>query len=84
MSKFGHQPARLLLRRRGYKLKDLAEQIGVPEMHFRRALAGHIRPRPEIISDLPAVVGLPLTKLFTEVVLAKPYDASKNPWRDLS
>ncbi|MEV7329577.1 hypothetical protein [Micromonospora sp. NPDC093244] len=83
-SRFGDQPARLLLRRRGYILKDLSEKIGVPERHFLDALAGRIRPRPEVINDLPALVGIPVTKLFTEQVRAKPYDASKNPWRGLS
>lgn len=84
MSKFGHQPARLLLRRRGYILRDLAEQLGVGERHFLDVLGGYVRPRPEIIKDLPALVGIPLSKLFTEEVLSKPYDASKNPWRELS
>ncbi|WP_334559357.1 helix-turn-helix domain-containing protein [Micromonospora sp. CPCC 205561] len=83
-SRFGPQPARLLLRRRGYILRDLAEQLGVGERHFLNVLAGYTRPRPEVIKDLPSLVGIPLTKLFTEEVLAKPHDASKNPWRELS
>ena len=84
MSRFGQQPARLLLRRRGYSLKGLAEEIGVPESHFRKAVGGYIRPRPEIVARLPRIVGIPIDRLFDERVLARPFDPSKNPWRGIA
>ena len=84
MSRYGPQPARVLLRKRGYSLKGLAEEIGVPEGHFRKVINGHTRPRPEILAELPRIVGIPATRLFSELMLAKDYDPSKNPWVILS
>lgn len=84
MSRFGHQPARVLLRRRGHSLRQLAEQIGVSEKHFRDSVLGYTRPRPEVVAQLPALVSVPLEKLFTDEVLAKPFDPSKNPWRGIA
>lgn len=53
------------------------------ERHFLSALGGYVRPRPEMVNDLPPLVGIPVDKLFTDEVLAKPYDPSKNPWRGI-
>jgi hypothetical protein len=74
----------MALRRERYTIRLAAELIGVPESHLRIAVGGYARPMDAVREKLPTLVGVPLEELFTPAALAKPYDASKNAWADLS
>lgn len=87
MSKFGVQPGRRIVRRmmldRGWLYQDLADHIGVTKIHLQTCLAGYVRPADEVRTGLSRLCRVPLGDLFTDESLAEPYDASKNPWKEL-
>lgn len=80
-TKFGEQPLRVELYRRRISIPTAADTIGVLRTHLRYAAIGRTRPSPKAIAGLTKLLGMRPDDLFTAEVLAKPYDASKNPWR---
>ncbi|GLI00689.1 hypothetical protein [Phytohabitans aurantiacus] len=62
-------------------IRATAEELGVEYNHLRFALYGQVRPNDRVRRRLPRLLGHPLEDLFSAESLAKPHDASKNPWR---
>ena len=70
---FGRQPAHGIIRDQGRTVAGTARRIGVDRQHLSHALGGRIRPSEQVRSELPAFLGVPLHKLFTEDALALPH-----------
>jgi len=84
ITRWGEQPARMALRRERYSIPLAARIIGVPETHLRNTVLGCTRPSPVVRRELPKLLGVPLTDLFTDEVLEKEYNQSLNPWLPLA
>jgi hypothetical protein len=69
---FGKQPAHSIIRDQGRTIAGTARRIDVDRQHLVHALAGRIRPSERVRSELPAFLGVPLQKLFTEDALGPP------------
>ncbi|WP_328651330.1 hypothetical protein OG598_25020 [Micromonospora sp. NBC_00330] len=78
---WGRQPALNLLRQERWTIPLAAEEIGVSEWHLKNVVYGRTRPMEQVKIGLSRLAGRPVTELFTEEVLARPYDPSKNPWK---
>lgn len=72
-SRFGAQPARQALVDERWSQPKAAERINVPHLHLRGALNGHVPPSQVVRDRLPALLGRPLTELFTPDSLAATY-----------
>jgi len=70
----GWQPARVELYKRHLTIRDVAQQIDVPERHLRNALRGTTHPSEEVRTRLAEYLGLPVTDLFNESSLSKAFD----------
>lgn len=69
-SRFGVQPARQALVDERWTQPRAAEQINVPPLHLRNAVNGHVPPSQVVRDRLPALLGKPLSELFTSEALA--------------
>jgi hypothetical protein len=78
---FGVQPARQVLYSQRWSLPRAAAQIDVPPTHFFNCIHGKCPPSPDVRDRLPALLGLPLSELFTAEVLAKPYGGPRGAYR---
>jgi hypothetical protein len=80
--KWGPQPARVVMARERWSIALAARTIGVNEEHLRNVLRGVTRPMPAVLDKLPELLGCPVMDLFTEEILAKPYDPTpKRAWK---
>lgn len=78
MPKLGRQPALEMLKDQDrWNTASLARQIGVTRNHVINALWGRSHPSNVLREQLPALLGRPLTELFTPASLAKPHTVRK-------
>lgn len=59
------QPARGLLRDRGYSIVGVARRFRLNQRHLREVLLGNVRPSHEVRVALCGLLGEPVTALFT-------------------
>lgn len=71
VSRFGRQPVAEILKRRGIKRGDAAQQIGVKHSIFNNTLAGHQTPSERMKEGLAELLNLPVEELFTAEPLAR-------------
>jgi len=76
-SRFGVQPARQVLVDERWTQPGAADQINVPRLHLRGAVNGHVPPSQVVRDRLPALLGKPLSQLFTEESLAAKYRSGR-------
>lgn len=81
MSRFGVPPALELLFAERWSVPLAARTIGVPVGHLRHVMRGNTRPSEATKTGLSKLLGVPVEKLFTEAVLSKAYDPTRNPWK---
>lgn len=72
-TRFGDQPARLLLKEQRYSMRLAALAINCPMPHTHRALRGDVRPHPILVERLCKLLNREPHELFTEEALARPY-----------
>ena len=77
-SRFGEQPLIEIMRRRRWTFSLLCGEVGVTYRHLYYVAHGHIVPSPKLRDKLPAVLGAPLSELFTQDALAAQYAKRKN------
>lgn len=70
---FPVQPAKRVLYDERWSVPRAAQKLGVSTTHLFNCLHGNCPPSPEVRDKLPALVGRPLTELFTAESLARPY-----------
>lgn len=71
MRKFGPQPIREIVWRRGYTHNEFADLLAIhPGTHVRSALQGFVPPNEELRRLAPAFLNVPLEDLFTAESLA--------------
>ena len=78
-SRFGDQPAKKALTEERWSQPRAAEKINVPFLHLRGALNGHVAPSKVVRDRLPALLGRPLSELFTAEALAATYHGNRGP-----
>ena len=71
-TRFGEQPGRLILRRERWTIARAAREIDESYAHLLRSLRGVVRPSEQVRRRLPALVGRPVSDLFTPEALAEP------------
>ena len=74
---FGRQPARDILKARGWSITAAAEELKENRSHLNAALLGRVPPCDALRESLPRMLGIPLEKLFTHELLALPYGRSR-------
>jgi len=77
-SRFGEQPLIEIMRRRRWTFSLLCDEVGVSYRHLYYVAHGHIVPSARLRDRLPAVLGTPLSELFSEDALAAQYTQRKN------
>jgi transcriptional regulator with XRE-family HTH domain len=73
----GRQPGIALSREERWSLSALARRLDVPLGHLTNAMHGRAHPSDAIRDRLPAVVGRPLSELFTQEALARAYSGPR-------
>lgn len=81
MSRFGVQPAREKLREERWSLAKAAETLNIPPLHLRGAVMGRVVPSPALRDRLPALLGVPLSELFSSDALIATYQPEQNAYR---
>jgi ribosome-binding protein aMBF1 (putative translation factor) len=76
-SRFGRQPGLKILDDERWSVARLAREIDVTYEVLWRALHGYTRVRPDITEKLPAFLGVELSDLFTDDILAAPYNSER-------
>lgn len=82
MSRFGVQPAREKLRAERWSLAKAADKLNIPPLHLRGAVMGRVVPSPALRDRLPALLGSPLSELFSADALAATYQPEQNAYRN--
>lgn len=77
MTKFGEQPAKGIIRKRGTSVANVAVEIGVNHSHLNGALNGYVRPNEVVRERLPKLLGKRLDELFNPDVLAEEFGAGR-------
>jgi transcriptional regulator with XRE-family HTH domain len=77
LNRFGPQPLRGVLARKGVTLANLARLNDIPYAHMIMIARGRTRPSPAACERLPKFLGVPLEELFSSDALAKPYDGQR-------
>lgn len=72
------QPARDILKQRGWSVSAAAEALGENRSHLNSALLGKVPPCNRLRESLPRWLGVPLTELFTPELLVRTY-GSRSP-----
>jgi hypothetical protein len=80
-SPFGVQPARQALYNARWTVARAAGEIDVNGTHLFNCLYGKCPPSPDVRDRLPALLGLPLSALFTAESLAKKYGGPRGSYR---
>jgi len=65
------QPAKDILRSRGFSVRGLSRRYGLPHEHVRRAIDGVVAPTVPVAIALTDATGLPVTDLFDEYALGR-------------
>jgi transcriptional regulator with XRE-family HTH domain len=78
MDRFGEQPLIEIMRRKRWTFSLLCGEVGVTYRHLYYVAHGRIVPSPKLRDRLPAVLGAPLSELFTEDALAAQYTQRRN------
>lgn len=65
------QPAKAILRSRGFSVRGLARAYGLPHEHVRRALDGVVAPSVPVAIALTAATDLAVTELFDDAALGR-------------
>lgn len=68
-TKFGPQPAKMILRSRGISIAQAALDIRVKQAHLQSCLDGNICPNDDVRRELPKYLERPLEELFGAIVL---------------
>jgi len=74
-TRFGPQPAVSIIRSEGRSICGVARAVGIPHGHVSKALAGVVRPRPELIDRLSCLLGRKPQELFTSEILSEPFNS---------
>jgi hypothetical protein len=77
----GPQPARQHLYDQRWPVARAARELGVSHTHLVNCLLGRCSPSPEVRDKLPAMLGLPLSELFTEESIAREYAGPRGSYR---
>ena len=77
-SRFGDQPLIEIMRQRRWTFSLLCGEVGVTYRHLYYVAHGHIVPSARLRDRLPAVLGTPLSELFSEDALVAQYTQRKN------
>lgn len=73
-----HQPARQVIKDRGWSVSAAAEALGENRSHLNSALLGRVSPCERLRRTLPRWLDMPLTELFTPELLSRTYGV-RNP-----
>lgn len=79
----GIQPVRDVMKRERWQVKALADEVGVSYMHLYNVVRGVTAPSPQLREQLPQILGVPLSELFTGAALATEYNpqfTSRDSW----
>jgi hypothetical protein len=68
-TKFGPQPAKQILREKGFSIARASVELGVTQGHLQSCVDGNVRPSADVQAKLPTLVDRPLEDLFAAVVL---------------
>jgi transcriptional regulator with XRE-family HTH domain len=68
-TRFGDQPLSEQMRRQRCHYSQLAREIGVTRQQLYTAARGLVVPSPLLRDKLPAILGVPLSQLFTAEAL---------------
>ena len=68
-SRFGDQPLSEEMRRQRWHYSQLAREINVTQKQLYAAARGIVVPSPVLRDKLPAILGVPLSQLFTAEAL---------------
>ncbi len=58
------QPAKAILQKRRYRLREVAEEAGVSVSRVTDSLDGRYRPSPRVVQACVRMLGLPAADLF--------------------
>lgn len=72
-TRYGRQPARIIILEQGLFIRKVAEAINETDTHLYKALSGVIVPSPNVRKRLPELLGRPLEELFTPEALEREY-----------
>lgn len=70
-----------MLRNERWSIAKAAERLNIQPLHIRGALMGHVAPSPALRDRLPALLGQPLSSIFTADALAADYHPERNAYR---